>query len=53
MCKQTKLRYKLNNFVVDQEYYRLLGLISQLSMYSLTKTVTRQQNCPSSFMFVF
>lgn len=23
MCKQTKLRYKLNNFVVDQEYYGL------------------------------
>lgn len=64
MCKQTKLRHKLNNFVVDQVYYRLLGLISQLSMYSLTKTVTRQQNClsnaskkemakPLSFMFVF
>ena len=48
MCKQTKLRHKLNNFVVDQEYYGLLGLISQLSMYSLTKTVARQQNCLSN-----
>ena len=48
MCKQTKLHHKLNNFVVDQEYFRLLGLISQLSMYSLTKTVTRQQNCLSN-----
>ena len=64
MCKQTKLRYKLNNFVEDQEYYGLLGLISQLSMYSLTNTVARQQNClsnaskkeitkPLSFIFVF
>ena len=64
MCKQTKLRHKLNNFVVDQEYYGLLGLISQLSMYSLTKTVARQQNYlsnaskkettkPLSFIFVF